>query len=65
MYIFISDYSMGPKSTLKEIYKFHSKVLSSLNVDDLTYSQINKELRKRLIARFVSCGNLVLVFKKI
>ena len=64
MYIFVSDYSLGFTKTFLELNAFHAKVLSCLDTDELTPSQIEEELKKRRVGSIVSGKNLILIFKK-
>tara|TARA_Y100000361_G_C11159106_1_gene346016 strand:- start:870 stop:1067 length:198 start_codon:yes stop_codon:yes gene_type:complete len=65
MYIFVSDSSLGFTKTFLELNTFHAKVLSSLDVDELTPSEVKEELSKRRVGSFISGKKIVLIFKKI
>ena len=51
--------------TFLELNTFHAKVLSSLDIDELTPSEVKEELNKRRVGSFISGKKIVLIFKKI
>jgi len=65
MYIFMCDASADAALVHKGLYSFYSDVLSNIDVDSLTNREVNLELKKREIGKFIKKGSMVLIFKKL
>ena len=62
MHVFMSI-NTNPKISKKYLLKFYTEVLSDINTDELSHSEVKKELKNRKIGTVFCSSGFMLFYK--